>query len=402
MPRPLRVHLEGVPYYVTCEGSPAHPLFQDTTDYQTYLDLVAHYRAQYGFQCLGLTLLPNQVHLCLELPQGATVSSVMHDLNSRYTKYHAKRYSTTGHLFQGRFRAALVEPGPYLFGVLRRMQLLPQETGIAADPQVYTWSSFSQPLPAGSDGTASLESEELVQGLRRGVIGSPAFIERVQQAQRKTGSPSVASLQETEAGPTKEGASSSDRSHVLAFVIGGALILGTGLLGGLLVAGRQVSPVLKGPVAAAGNSEQQTLQKPVAAAVRSPSGVSEPTAQLAMATPPLNLSGTEWDIHLVPMYAKGNPPAQEDHLRFEGGRVSSKALESQGFGPSNFTLTVQPDKTLRWETMQTHPNGETVFWRGEWDGQEMRGIVSRHPVQGVPQDFVFRAIARTHDQGRML
>ena len=377
MPRPLRVHLEGVPYYITSQGSPAHPLFQDTADYQTYLDLVAHYRAQYGFRCLGLILLPHQIHLCLELPEGSTVSSIMHDLNSRYTKYYSKQYGTAGHLFQGRFKVALVEPGPYLLGVLREMQLLPQEMGVAADPQAYTWSSFSQPLPDGSNGQLCLEAGELSQGLRRGAIGSPEFIERVQQAQRKTSSPSVAS-------PV-----SSDRSHVLAFVIGGALILGTGLLGGLLVAGRQISPVLKGPVA-------------VAAAVRSPSRVSEPTAQLAMATPPLSLSGTEWDIHLVPMYAEGNLPAQEDHIRFEGGRVSSKALESQGFGPSNFTLTVQPDKTLRWETMQTHPNGETVFWRGEWDGQQMRGIVSRHPVQGVPQDFVFRAIARTHDQGRML
>ena len=125
--------------------------------------------------------------------------------------------------------------------------------------------------------------------------------------------------------------------------------------------------------------------------------VSPVLTQAAPTLPSLNLNHTEWDVQLMPMAFK-SANSIPDRLRFEQGQFDSTYLSSQGFPKSNCTVTLLPEGGLRWETMQTHSSGETVFWRGEWDGHQMRGILSRRPVGGAPQDYLFRGIAQEQDQ----
>ena len=129
----------------------------------------------------------------------------------------------------------------------------------------------------------------------------------------------------------------------------------------------------------------------------SPNEASPVLTQAAPTLPSLNLNHTEWDVQLMPMAFKSANPIP-DRLRFEQGQFDSTHLSSQGFPKSNCTVTLLPEGGLRWETMQTHSSGETVFWRGEWDGHQMRGICSRHPVAEASQDYLFVGMNKAADQ----
>ena len=63
-----------------------------------YLDLIKKYKDQYGFKIFSYILMPNQLSLLLELKEETTISVIMHDLTSSYTKYYNSRYNRKGHL----------------------------------------------------------------------------------------------------------------------------------------------------------------------------------------------------------------------------------------------------------------------------------------------------------------
>lgn len=100
------------------------------------------------------------------------------------------------------------------------------------------------------------------------------------------------------------------------------------------------------------------------------------------------LDGTTWSLELRPSSAKQGGP-QQDTVTFEGRRVVSKLLMGEGYGGSNFTLTVGGDGTATWETMQANTGGDIVFWRGEVRGDTMSGVLSKQPVQGSSMTFSF-------------
>ena len=102
------------------------------------------------------------------------------------------------------------------------------------------------------------------------------------------------------------------------------------------------------------------------------------------------LNQTEWAVEMIPV--SGSREAKrpvKDTLFFEGGKVTSKRLVDSGYPGSNYTLTVEDDGAVVWETMQTKEGEGVAFWRGELRGEEMRGILSKHPVKGDPMDLSF-------------
>jgi hypothetical protein len=101
------------------------------------------------------------------------------------------------------------------------------------------------------------------------------------------------------------------------------------------------------------------------------------------------LSGTRWDIQLEPMY--GRPPAQAltDILRFQGELVTSDDLAASGFASGRYTLTLDPEGVPAWEATQINREEGIVLWKGEFHDGSVRGIMSRHPLKGETQDFIF-------------
>ncbi len=150
MPRAPRIYVEGALYnYVTAASAVDVPLFCDQRDYQTYLGYLKEYQARFGFKLYAFLLLPCQLQLCLEPMSDTTISTIVHALNSRYSKYATKHLGRSGHLFQGRFQSTLLEKETMLLPVTGFLHRYPQALGACDDARLYQWSS----LPAYLDGS---------------------------------------------------------------------------------------------------------------------------------------------------------------------------------------------------------------------------------------------------------
>ena len=111
-----------------------------------------------------------------------------------------------------------------------------------------------------------------------------------------------------------------------------------------------------------------------------------------------SLDGTVWEIRVMPINAEGASAVQPDQLAFANHQVSSKQFAAQGTPDSNYTLATAPGGTTVWETMQTDQQGKLVWWRGEWKGLTMRGMVTQQAAGHPSEQFTFVGVAQTpHD-----
>ncbi len=101
------------------------------------------------------------------------------------------------------------------------------------------------------------------------------------------------------------------------------------------------------------------------------------------------LNNTEWTIEMNPLSGKGKK--ETDIITFRNNQVSVSGFSKKGFPTTNFTLSVQEDGIVVWETMQTAEKGGVAFWRGEMDltMQSMRGVVSHQIDEKTKADYSF-------------
>jgi REP element-mobilizing transposase RayT len=101
---------------------------------------LAHYREKFGFGLLAYCLMGNHVHLAIEAGR-EPLSRIMAGLQSSYTQYFNRRHGRVGHLFQGRYKAFLVEKDPYALALLRYLHENPVKARMVTRPEEYVWSS---------------------------------------------------------------------------------------------------------------------------------------------------------------------------------------------------------------------------------------------------------------------
>ncbi|MBU1084671.1 MAG: transposase [Candidatus Omnitrophica bacterium] len=142
MPRLPRIHVEKGLYFVT-SGGDRESLFKDDNDRAEFVGLLMRYKEQYKFRLHAYVLIPGLVQLLIELAEGTTVSEIMHALNSTYTKYYNARYERRGHLFRGRFKAAVVQKEKYMAELTRLIHMLPVMEKEASSAEAYKWSSYA-------------------------------------------------------------------------------------------------------------------------------------------------------------------------------------------------------------------------------------------------------------------
>jgi putative transposase len=140
MARRPRVEVPGALYHVLARGNERRPIFRDNADREQYLSRLAHYRERFGFALLAYCLMDNHVHLAIEMGK-VPVSRIMLALQSSYTQWFNRRHDRVGHLFQGRYKAFLVEKDRYFQALLRYIHRNPVDAGVAARPDTYRWSS---------------------------------------------------------------------------------------------------------------------------------------------------------------------------------------------------------------------------------------------------------------------
>jgi REP element-mobilizing transposase RayT len=141
MSRPLRIEFPGAVYHVTSRGDRREPIFDDDVDRQLLLDVLAHGTDRFDAQVLAYCLMGNHYHFVLYTRSG-NLSRLMRHLNGVYTQAYNRRNGKVGHLFQGRFKAILVDRDAYLLEVCRYVELNPVRAGMVPSPEAWPWSSY--------------------------------------------------------------------------------------------------------------------------------------------------------------------------------------------------------------------------------------------------------------------
>lgn len=116
MSRPLRIEFPGAVYHVTSRGDRREPIFVDDMNRRMLLDVAAQGMDRFDAQVLAYCLMGNHYHFVLHTWQ-ANLSLLMRHLNGVYTQDFNRRHGKVGHLFQGRFKAVLVDRDAYLLAV---------------------------------------------------------------------------------------------------------------------------------------------------------------------------------------------------------------------------------------------------------------------------------------------
>ena len=148
MARPLRIEFPGALYHITARGNAGQDIFLDARDSQRFLDLLGEVATRLRWRCAAYCLMTNHYHLVVETP-APNLSHGMRQLNGRYTQAFNFRHRRDGHLFQGRYKAILVDREAYLKEVCRYVVLNPVRAGLAPDVRAWRWSSYRATLAAG-------------------------------------------------------------------------------------------------------------------------------------------------------------------------------------------------------------------------------------------------------------
>jgi REP element-mobilizing transposase RayT len=140
MSRPLRIEFPGAVYHVTARGNRREAIFIDDADRASLLDLLAQGLERFDASALAYCLMGNHYHVVLQTRQ-ANLSRLMRHVNGVYTQRFNRRYDKVGHVFQGRFKAIVVDTDAYLLTLCRYVELNPVRAGLAQRPQDWAWSS---------------------------------------------------------------------------------------------------------------------------------------------------------------------------------------------------------------------------------------------------------------------
>lgn len=141
MSRPLRIEYPGAVYHVTSRGNRRGGIFTDGTDHEVFLSILGDAVKHFHVLCHGYCLMGNHYHLILETIEG-NLSRVMRHLNGIYTQAFNKKHHKCGHVFQGRYKAILVQKTSHLLEVCRYVALNPVRAGIVDNPEDWRWSSY--------------------------------------------------------------------------------------------------------------------------------------------------------------------------------------------------------------------------------------------------------------------
>ena len=148
MSRALRIDVPGGLYHVTSRGLERRAIAAGARDRQRWLDLLDVVSVRRRWRVLASVLMGNHFHLVVETPD-ADLSAGMHDLNAGYATWFNRRHGRVGPLFQGRFKAILVEHGSHEWELSRYVHLNPVRARLVERPEAYRWGSCRAYLTGG-------------------------------------------------------------------------------------------------------------------------------------------------------------------------------------------------------------------------------------------------------------
>jgi REP-associated tyrosine transposase len=141
MARPLRLEFTSALYHITSRGDRQEDIYEDDEDRKAFLIVFERVCKTYNWVCHAYCLMSNHYHLLIETPD-ANLSRGMRQLNGVYTQTFNRMHGRAGHVFQGRYKAILVEKESYLLELSRYIVLNPVRAGMVASVKDWPWSSY--------------------------------------------------------------------------------------------------------------------------------------------------------------------------------------------------------------------------------------------------------------------
>ena len=214
MARKPRIHFAGALYHAVARGNGQQKIFINDEDHASYLALLKAYRRRYGFFLYAYALLPDCLHLLIEVGK-VPLSRIMQGLQFRHSRRFNQKYRRHGHLFSDRYQAVICQKAVYLAALTAFLHLEPVRAGLVEHPGDYSWSSYhvysgnmqqsdlvdtgtvldrlglnkDAPARGYGDFMAKMALDEDGVGfyrvMERQFLGSPAFVKQVKALQAK-------------------------------------------------------------------------------------------------------------------------------------------------------------------------------------------------------------------------
>ena len=142
MPRKPRFFVNGMPAHIVQRGHTRNPVFFEISDYQTYLGLLLDASRRYECEIHAYVLMTNHIHLLVTPSDKYSISRLMQAVNRLYVPYFNFTYGTSGSIWEGRFKASLINDQEYLLTCMRYIELNPVRANMVHLPEEYRWSSY--------------------------------------------------------------------------------------------------------------------------------------------------------------------------------------------------------------------------------------------------------------------
>lgn len=137
-----RLVLEEVYYHVMIRGNQKQKVFLENKDFEKYLELLKRYKRKYRFKLYAWCLMPNHVHLILEVNKPTELAKIMQGITLAYSKWFNKKYGKVGHLWQGRYKSMVIDKNKYALDCMNYVEINPIRANLIQSPLEYAWSSF--------------------------------------------------------------------------------------------------------------------------------------------------------------------------------------------------------------------------------------------------------------------
>lgn len=141
MTRPLRIELAGGLYHVTSRGDRREDIYFGDADRIAWLETFNQVCARFNWTCHAWCQMTNHYHIVIETAEG-NLAQGMRQLNGVYTQTVNRSHKRTGHVFQGRYKAIMVEKDSYLLELARYVVLNPLRARMVRDVANWRWSSY--------------------------------------------------------------------------------------------------------------------------------------------------------------------------------------------------------------------------------------------------------------------
>ena len=141
MARPLRIEYPGALYHVTSRGNARQKIFRTDKDRRYFIELLNHVTKRFRWLCYAYCLMDTHYHLVIETRE-ANLAMGMRQLNGVYTQKYNWEHNKTGHVFQGRYKAVIVDRDAYLLELCRYVVLNPVRARAVDKVEDWKWSSY--------------------------------------------------------------------------------------------------------------------------------------------------------------------------------------------------------------------------------------------------------------------